>query len=89
MILYRLLQGIEYSSLCCTVGPCCLSVLNIVMCICSFQIPNLSLPPKPVIFLSSGAVALLNSAMAYPPHAMLFQIKNHGEWNFLGTASGT
>ena len=31
---YRLLQGIEYSSLCCTVSPCCLSILYIVMCIC-------------------------------------------------------
>ena len=29
---YRLLQDIEYSSLCYTVGPCCLSVLYIVEC---------------------------------------------------------
>ena len=31
---YRLLQDIEYSSLCYTVGPCCLPVLYIVVCIC-------------------------------------------------------
>ena len=31
---YRLLQDIEYSSPCYTVGPCCLSVLYIVVCIC-------------------------------------------------------
>ena len=30
---YRLLQNIEYSSLCCTVGPCCLSILCLVVCI--------------------------------------------------------
>ena len=31
---YRLLENIEYSSLCCTVGPCWLSISYIVMCIC-------------------------------------------------------
>ena len=31
---YRLLQDIEYSSLCYIVGPCCLSTLQIVVCIC-------------------------------------------------------
>ena len=31
---YKLLQGIKYSYLCYTVGPCCLSVLYIVVCIC-------------------------------------------------------
>ena len=30
---YRLLKGIEYSSLCYTVGPCCLSVFYTVICI--------------------------------------------------------
>ena len=30
---YRFLKGIEYSSLCYTVGPCCLSVLYTVICI--------------------------------------------------------
>ena len=41
---YRLLQGIEYSSLCYTTNLCCLSTLYIVVCICSSHIPNLSLP---------------------------------------------
>ena len=31
---YSLLQDIESSSLCYTVGPCCLSVLYIVVCVC-------------------------------------------------------
>ena len=29
---FKLLQSIEQSSLCCTVGPCWLSVLNIALC---------------------------------------------------------
>ena len=37
---YRLIQNIEYSSLCYTVGPCCLSVLYIVVCYnnCHFKL---------------------------------------------------
>ena len=31
---YDLLQDIEYSSLCCTIGLYCLSILFIVVCIC-------------------------------------------------------
>ena len=31
---YRLLQDINYSSLCCTLGPCWWSVLSILVCIC-------------------------------------------------------
>ena len=31
---YRLLQNIQYSSLCYTVNPHCLSILYIVVCIC-------------------------------------------------------
>ena len=31
---YRLLQNIEYSSLCYTVGPCALSILYIIVCVC-------------------------------------------------------
>ena len=31
---YCLLEDIEYSSLCQTVGPCCLSILYIIACIC-------------------------------------------------------
>ena len=36
-------------SLCCTVSPCWLSVLNIVVCICQSQTPNLS-PSPPFLF---------------------------------------
>ena len=45
VFLHRLLQNIEYSSLCYTVGPCWLSILYTVVCVCSSQSPNLSLPP--------------------------------------------
>ena len=31
---YGLSQDIEYSSLCCTIGPCCLSILYVIVCIC-------------------------------------------------------
>ena len=33
---YRLLQNIEYSSLCYIVGSCWLSILYIVVCICEY-----------------------------------------------------
>ena len=58
---YRLLQNIEYSSMCYTVRPCCLSVLFIVECICHSQAPNLSLPlfsPLVTINLLSISVSL-------------------------------
>ena len=35
----RLLQNIEQSSLCYTVGPCWLSILNIAVCTCQSQTP--------------------------------------------------
>ena len=41
---YRLVDNIEYISLCYKVGPCVLSVLCVVVCICSSQTPNLSPP---------------------------------------------
>ena len=41
---YSLSQDIEYSFLCCLVGPCCLSILYIIVCICESQTPNPSLP---------------------------------------------
>ena len=42
---FRLLQNIEQSSLCYTVGHCWLYVLNIDVCTCQSQTPSLSLPP--------------------------------------------
>ena len=41
---FRLLENIEQCSLCYTVGPCWLSVLNMAVCTCQSQTPNLSLP---------------------------------------------
>ena len=43
---YGLLQGIESSSLCCTVGPRCLSILYIVACMESLFSMALYLFPK-------------------------------------------
>ena len=39
---YRLLQDVECSSPCHTVGPCHWSALYMVVCICSSQAPNVS-----------------------------------------------
>ena len=60
---YRSLQGIEQSSLCCTVGPCWLSILNIAVCTCQSQTPHLSLslptlPPLVTINSFSKSVSL-------------------------------
>ena len=40
---YDLSQDTDYSSLGSTVGPCCLSILYTIICICQPQTPNLSL----------------------------------------------
>ena len=45
---YKLLQDIEYGSLCSTIALCCLSIIYIVVCVCYSQIPNLSLPSFPL-----------------------------------------
>ena len=45
LVPFRLLQSIEQMSLCCTVGPCWLSILNITECTSQSQTPNLSPPP--------------------------------------------
>ena len=37
-------QNVEYSSLCCIVGPCLSILLYILVCICKSQTPNPSLP---------------------------------------------
>ena len=47
LFLFRLLQNIEQSSLCSTVGLCWLSILNIAVGTCQSQTPNLSAPPFP------------------------------------------
>ena len=48
-------QDIEYSSLCCTVGLCCLSIMNIIVCICSPHTPNPFFPyPLPLDNHRSG-----------------------------------
>ena len=42
---YFPIQVIEQSSLCYTVGPCWLSISYLIVCVCSFQAPNLFLLP--------------------------------------------
>ena len=42
--LFRLLENIEQGSLCYTVGPCWLSILNVAVCTHQSQTPNSSLP---------------------------------------------
>ena len=37
-IIIRLLQDIEYSSMCCTVCTCCLPILYIVLCVNKFKV---------------------------------------------------
>ena len=59
---YRLLQDIEYSSLCYAVSPWCLSIFCIVVCICESYTSNLSLLaslfPLATISLFSMSVSL-------------------------------
>ena len=40
---YGLSQEIGYSLLCCTIGPCCLTILNVIVCIYQPQTPSPSL----------------------------------------------
>ena len=44
---YGLSLGVEYSSLYYIVGPCCLSLLNVIVCIYQLQTPSPSLPQPP------------------------------------------
>ena len=45
MVYYRVSIMVYYSSLSYAVGPCCLSILYIIACICQSQTPNPSLSP--------------------------------------------
>ena len=55
MVYYK---DIEYSSPCPTVGPCCLSILCIIVSICQPQAPNPFLSPLPATSLFSMSVSL-------------------------------
>ena len=57
---YGLSQDTEYSSLCYTVGPCCLSILYIIVCICQSQTPTPSLPT----FLPLGNYSLFSMSVS-------------------------
>ena len=47
----RLPHNIEQSSMCCTVGPCWLSILNIAVCTCPVQTLTISSLPYPHKFV--------------------------------------
>ena len=53
----RLPHNTKQSSLCCTVSPCWLSVLNIALCTCPYKLPNSSFPTA-TISLFSESVSL-------------------------------
>ena len=53
----RLLHNIEQSSLCYTISPCWLSILNIAVCPCQSQ-TLLSVPLENVLILPLGAMKL-------------------------------
>ena len=59
LFLFSLLQNIEFSSLCYTVGPCGLSILNIAVWTCQSQTPNLPFPfPLVTISVFSKSLGL-------------------------------
>ena len=53
---YRLLQDVEYSSLCYTVGPCCLSILDILVSVN----PKLLIYPSPTTFPLLAIISLFS-----------------------------
>ena len=58
----RLPHNTEQSPICCTIGPCRLSILNIAECACPSQLPNYPLSPSfPLVTISlfSKPVSLL------------------------------
>ena len=52
----RLPHNIEQSSLCYTVGPCWLPILNIAVCICPFPTPNYSFSPSFSLAIKVGSI---------------------------------
>ena len=59
---YRLLLGIEYRSLCYTVGPCCLPISYVIVCICYSQTPTLS-PPGTILQIKGLWQPVLSKSM--------------------------
>ena len=65
---YGLSQAIGYSSLCYTVGPCCLSILSVIVCVYQPQTPrpSLSLPPSTLVTTYLILVCLTLSLKTFP-----------------------
>ena len=72
---YGLPQETGYSSLCFTVGPCCLSILHVIVCIYQPQIPRPSLSLS-VFFFWPHPAACRTSPTTVPP-AVEGQSLNH------------
>ena len=69
---HRLSQNINYVSLCYTIGPCCLSILYIIVCVN----PKLLIYPSPYQNVNlTGCLFLLNLTLL-PPYRSLLGMGN-------------
>ena len=66
LFLYRLLQDVEYSSPCYTIGPC--FILHIIIYICEPQVLKLSFPSCPFPFRNHKFVYYVNLFLFYKVH---------------------
>ena len=76
---FRLLQNIEQSSLCCTVGSCSFSILNITMCTCQFHSLSLSLPHHPFPLVT---VSLFSKSVSLFLFVSKFRCPSTEEWTW-------
>ena len=65
---YSLSQDIEYSSQFYTVGPCCLSILNVIVCIYQPQTVSPSLPFLPAPLATTSLISMSVSAFCRQVH---------------------
>ena len=67
---FQAVSHTEQSSLCSTVAPCCLRILNTAGCTCAPQLPQVSLPPATTRLFSEPASLFLLCGCV---HAQLLQ----------------
>ena len=91
---FGLLHNFEQSSLCYTVGPCWLSILNTAVCTCQFQTPRLSLPPHPSplvtisSFSKSGSLFLHQYSIIYELNGVLWSLSKHARYGICASSRG-
>ena len=100
---YGLSQDIEYTSFCYRVGPYCLSILYIIVCICSSQTshPSLSYLSSPlgnyksVLYVCALIILVLiychvpkELTAKVPSSVTQIDLKNYGKVHFLPLACG-